>query len=82
MVNDSFGDAFAQPFFTTKPTGQGTGLGLSLSCDSIKAHGGEISVGHNGLPWRIPLSEWTPLEEKVESKEGEGSEVVIQLPVN
>jgi len=50
-----------QPFFTTKPTGQGTGLGLSLSYDIIKAHGGEI---------------------KVETKEGEGSEFVIQLPMN
>jgi signal transduction histidine kinase len=52
-------DKIFQPFFTTKPTGQGTGLGLSLSYDIIKAHGGEI---------------------KVESKEGEGSEFVIQLP--
>ena len=49
-----------QPFFTTKPTGQGTGLGLSLSYDIVKAHGGEI---------------------KVNTKEGEGSEFVIQLPV-
>ncbi|MBC7875370.1 MAG: hypothetical protein H7Y01_15325 [Ferruginibacter sp.] len=49
-----------QPFFTTKPTGQGTGLGLSLAYDIIKAHGGEL---------------------KVETKEGEGSEFIIQLAV-
>jgi signal transduction histidine kinase len=49
-----------QPFFTTKPTGQGTGLGLSLSYDIVKAHGGELAV---------------------ETKEGEGSEFVIQIPV-
>ena len=53
-------DKIFQPFFTTKPTGQGTGLGLSLSYDIIKAHGGEI---------------------KVESKNGEGSTFIIQLPV-
>jgi signal transduction histidine kinase len=53
-------DKIFQPFFTTKPTGEGTGLGLSLSYDIIKAHGGEI---------------------KVESKEGEGSEFIISLPV-
>ena len=52
-------DKIFQPFFTTKPTGQGTGLGLSLSYDIIKAHGGEI---------------------KVNSKEGEGSEFVIEFP--
>ena len=49
-----------QPFFTTKPTGQGTGLGLSLSYDIVKADGGEI---------------------KVETKEGEGCEFVISIPV-
>jgi two-component system NtrC family sensor kinase len=54
-------DKIFQPFFTTKPTGQGTGLGLSLSYDIIKAHGGEI---------------------KVETKEGEGTAFIIQLPAN
>jgi len=52
-------DKIFQPFFTTKPTGQGTGLGLSLSYDIVKAHGGEI---------------------RVESKEGEGTTFLIQLP--
>jgi two-component system, NtrC family, sensor kinase len=53
-------DKIFQPFFTTKPTGHGTGLGLSLSYDIIKAHRGEL---------------------KVETKEGEGSEFIVEIPV-
>ena len=47
-----------QPFFTTKPTGEGTGLGLSLSYDIIKAHGGTLeceSVENEGTTFIIKL---------------------------
>jgi two-component system, NtrC family, sensor kinase len=43
-IRDSIKEKIFQPFFTTKPTGQGTGLGLSLSYDIVKAHGGELRV--------------------------------------
>ncbi|WP_439473511.1 ATP-binding protein [Algoriphagus formosus] len=54
-------DKIFQPFFTTKPTGSGTGLGLSLSYDIIKAHGGDL---------------------RVKSIEGEGTEMIIYLPID
>jgi signal transduction histidine kinase len=60
-IPNAIKDKIFQPFFTTKPTGQGTGLGLSLSYDIVKAHGGEL---------------------KVETKEGEGTEFTIQLPMS
>lgn len=43
-IPESIKDKIFQPFFTTKPTGEGTGLGLSLSYDIIKANGGDLEV--------------------------------------
>jgi signal transduction histidine kinase len=43
-IPEEIKDKIFQPFFTTKPTGEGTGLGLSLSYDIVKAHGGELKV--------------------------------------
>lgn len=59
-IPDKVIDKIFQPFFTTKPAGRGTGLGLSMSYDIIKAHGGEI---------------------RVYTKEKEGTEFIIELPM-
>ena len=60
-IPDGVKEKIMQPFFTTKPTGEGTGLGLSLTYDMVvKGHGGKINI---------------------ESKEGEGSEFIIDLPI-
>jgi signal transduction histidine kinase len=60
-IPDAVKEKIMQPFFTTKPTGEGTGLGLSLTYDMVvKGHGGSIQV---------------------KSKEGEGSEFIVSLPL-
>ena len=43
-IPEAIKEKIMQPFFTTKPTGEGTGLGLSLSYDIVKAHGGELKI--------------------------------------
>ena len=43
-IPEEFKKKIFQPFFTTKPTGQGTGLGLSMSYDIVTAHGGKLTV--------------------------------------
>ncbi len=52
-IPDSIKDKIFQPFFTTKPAGQGTGLGLSLAYDIVKAHSGTISVNSSELDGTI-----------------------------
>ena len=52
-------DKIFNPFFTTKPTDQGTGLGLALSNDIVREHGGTI---------------------RVESKQGEFTEMIVEIP--
>jgi C4-dicarboxylate-specific signal transduction histidine kinase len=57
-IPDSIRDKIFQPFFTTRPAGQGTGLGLSLSYDIVKAHGGDLKVetrAGNGPEFTIHL---------------------------
>jgi signal transduction histidine kinase len=66
-IPQKIADKIFQPFFTTKPTGEGTGLGLSLSYDIVKAHGGEIKMVTQeaaGLTGEQP-----------------GTEFIIQLPI-
>lgn len=61
-IPDAIKDKIMQPFFTTKPTGEGTGLGLSLSYDIVvNGHEGSIQVN---------------------SVVGQGSEFIMQLPIN
>ncbi len=70
-------DKIFQPFFTTKPTGQGTGLGLSLSYDIVKAHGGELKVKTTQAHADDPagFGEGLPAGQA-------GTSFIIQLPIN
>ncbi len=65
-IPEDIKDKIFQPFFTTKPTGSGTGLGLSLSYDIIKAHGGDIKLESH----------------HVGGKEKAGTEFIISIPFN
>jgi len=67
-IPDAIKDKIFQPFFTTKPTGQGTGLGLSLSYDIVKAHGGEITCKSEAG--------------KDQPAGQEGTEFILKLPQN
>jgi two-component system, NtrC family, sensor kinase len=69
-------DKIFQPFFTTKPTGQGTGLGLSLSYDIVKANGGELKVETNEARPDEPFGRGEGL-----SAEQAGSVFTILLPI-
>ncbi len=61
-----------QPFFTTKPTGQGTGLGLSLAYDIVtKGHGGVLEME----------STVTPERDGAEGDKGVGTTFVVRLPI-
>lgn len=62
-----------QPLFTTKPTGQLTGLGLSMSYDIVKAHGGELTVKTVSAQLNFETGIITA---------NQGSQFIISLPIN
>ena len=69
-IPESIKEKIFQPFFTTKPTGQGTGLGLSLSYDIVKAHGGALRVESKHIEGLSP-----------EASAQVGTEFIIKLPI-
>jgi signal transduction histidine kinase len=73
-IPDSIKDKIFQPFFTTKPTGQGTGLGLSLSYDIMKAHGGEIKVNTKSVHYDVAV------KNEFMHRDQTGTEFTVILP--
>jgi two-component system, NtrC family, sensor kinase len=71
-IPENIKDKIFQPFFTTKPTGQGTGLGLSLSYDIVKAHGGEL---------KVETKEARPPADGGTVGRGGGSDFIVELPI-
>ena len=73
-IPDEVKDKIFNPFFTSKPTGEGTGLGLSVSYDIIKQHGGKIhaeSIFGDGTSFHIylPLNHSTKVNNNAISKD-------------
>ncbi|RPA68957.1 hypothetical protein EF405_08755 [Cyclobacteriaceae bacterium YHN15] len=78
-IPDAIKDKIFQPFFTTKPTGQGTGLGLSLSYDIVKAHGGEIRVESLSADKAGLSADEAGLPAGQAGEEGKGTTFIITL---
>jgi two-component system, NtrC family, sensor kinase len=80
-IPDAIKSKIFQPFFTTKPTGQGTGLGLSLSYDIVKAHGGEIRVESLSTDEVGLSTDKVGLPAGQAGEEGKGTVFIITLPI-
>lgn len=86
-IPESIKDKIFQPFFTTKPTGSGTGLGLSLSYDIVKAHGGSLIVKSVDKMLKLKeqsdqLGQMDELGQTAKNESlGHGTEFIVTLPL-